>query len=630
MNKKIKWVLAPGIAAALVAAMVPWTLSSEALRRELAVQVRSATGFSTRAKGRATFALLPRPRIKLENVAFSAPDGAVALHAGIIKGDLRILPLLTGRLELSSITLFSPDVSIDLDKSAHIAGAIADAAKPGPAAQAKDSTRLGIVSIVSGTAHLVSAARGRQTELQNIDATLDWRSLAAPATLNGTATWRGANADLALWINKPAALLHGDPSPVDLKINSSIGSLTMDGSLASRPNLQYEGRIAAHAPLLREALQLFDIAVPLPGSLRDGRLTADGRIDDNSMALSDLHVALDGNAFEGSLAMHNDQGRAVWSGTLATDLFALSPFLSELGPAVTADGQWNSESFDAANLNFGDLDLRISASRAHFGRVLLEDAGFSILLSSGKLEITLADAKAYGGTLKGRANFAPSPAGLDMHLATSFSHVDSASFLSDILHNAHVSGDANGQVMLDGHGDSLAKIMHSLDGHGQFTLADGEVSGVDLEQALRRIEKRPLSIATEVRTGRTGFTNASAAFNIAGGVADMDRCVASGPGVELAMTGSAAIGDRALDLHVVARQAGADTTNPDIPQLRLDLMGSWDDPLLVLDTASLIRRSEVAAPLLRSLAPSLAPRSAPSRALPEGAPPASAAATSTR
>ena len=150
---------------------------------------------------------------------------------------------------------------------------------------------------------------------------------------------------------------------------------------------------------------------------------------------------------------------------------------------------------------------------------------------------------------------------------------------------------------------SLAEIMHSLDGRGQFKLADGEVSGVDLEQALRRMEKRPLSIATEVRTGRTSFTSASGAFDISGGNAEMDQCVASGPGVELAMTGSTEIGDRSLDLHVVARQTGVDTSNPNAPQLHLDLMGSWDDPVLVLDTASLIRRSAVAAPLLRSLAP---------------------------
>jgi AsmA protein len=168
--------------------------------------------------------------------------------------------------------------------------------------------------------------------------------------------------------------------------------------------------------------------------------------------------------------------------------------------------------------------------------------------------------------------------------------------------------------------------MHSLDGRGQLKLADGEVSGLDLEQALRRVEKRPLSIATEVRTGRTSFTSASGAFNVSDGNAEMEQCVASGPGVELAMTGSSEIGDRSLDLHVVARQTGAEATNADAPQLHLDLMGSWDDPLLVLDTASLIRRSQVAAPLLRSLAPASIPSGTPaSTAL--GAPSASAAPT---
>ena len=84
-----------------------------------------------RCRGNATFALLPRPRIKFENVTFSAPDAVVSLQTGMIKGDLRLLPLLTGCLELSSITLFSPYISVDLDKSVPIAGAVAAGTKPG-------------------------------------------------------------------------------------------------------------------------------------------------------------------------------------------------------------------------------------------------------------------------------------------------------------------------------------------------------------------------------------------------------------------------------------------------------------------------------------------------------------------
>ncbi|HWG03580.1 MAG TPA: AsmA family protein, partial [Beijerinckiaceae bacterium] len=417
MNKKIKWMLIPVVAAALVAAVVPWTLSSHALRRELASQVRSAIGFTTDAKGRSSFALLPRPRIKLEDVTFNAPDGAFSLRADVVKAELRILPLLTGHLELSSVTLVSADMSVDLDKPLHIGGSIAEAMKPNAAASTVKSPQVGVVSIVSGTAHFTSDTRRYRTDVENINATLDWRRLTSPATLNGTVNWRGTDADVALWINKPAALLHGNTSPVDLKIDSAAGSLTMDGTLVSRPVVQYEGRVAAYAPLLREAMQLFNISVPLPGPLRDARLTAQARVESNAMTLSDTHISLDGNVFEGSLAMHEDQGRRLWSGTLATDLFALSPFVTDLAPALTPDGQWSRDEIDASNLDFGDLDLRLSAARAHFGRVLLENAGFSILLNRGKLEITLADANAYGGNLKGRANISRAPDGLDAQVS---------------------------------------------------------------------------------------------------------------------------------------------------------------------------------------------------------------------
>jgi AsmA protein len=629
MNKKIIWVLAPVAAVALVAAMMPWTLSSHALRRQLANQVRSAVGFVTLVQGHSTFALLPRPRIKLEDVTFNAPDSGLSVHAGIVKGDLSILSLLTGRFELSSISLISTDVSVDLDKPLHIGGAIAQAMKPSSATTTIRSKWLSTVSIVSGTVHITNSASGQKNEIRNINATLDWRHLTSPATLKGSAIWRGTNADVALWINRPTTLLRGGQTPIDLKIDSAAGSLTMDGTLAGRPNLQYDGRIAAYAPLLREAMQLFGINVPLPGPLRDARLTAEGRIDQNSLTLSDTRIALDGNAFEGSLAMQSNRGRAAWSGTLATDLFALSPFLADLPPVVTLDGQWSHDPIDASNLDFGDLDLRISASRAHFGRILLENAGFSILLNNGKLEVTLADAKAYGGTLKGRVNLGHGPDGLDMHMATNFSHVDSAAMLGDILRGTHVSGDANGQIALDGHGENLWSIMHSLAGSGQLTLTGGEISGLDLEQALRRMEKRPLSIATEVRTGETAFRSASAAFNVAAGNVVINQCTAAGPGVDLAMTGATAIGDRSLDLHVVASQTGAMPTGSDPPQLHLDLKGSWDDPLMVLDTASLIRRSAVAAPLLRSLTPSSTAGAKPDDATAADGPAASTAATAT-
>jgi AsmA protein len=70
--------------------------------------------------------------------------------------------------------------------------------------------------------------------------------------------------------------------------------------------------------------------------------------------------------------------------------------------------------------------------------------------------------------------------------------------------------------------------------------------------------------------------------------------------VDDTITGSASIARRQLDMTILAKQAGRDDSQP-APQLSMDLKGPWDDPNLVIDAQSLIRRSPAAAPLLRSL-----------------------------
>jgi AsmA protein len=61
------------------------------------------------------------------------------------------------------------------------------------------------------------------------------------------------------------------------------------------------------------------------------------------------------------------------------------------------------------------------------------------------------------------------------------------------------------------------------------------------------------------------------------------------------MTGSVQIADRMLALKGVATQAPGDAKAATEPtQLPFDVLGSWDDPSIVPDAQSLIRRSGAA------------------------------------
>jgi AsmA protein len=606
MSSKLKWLVLPLAVAVLGGAAAPWTLSGDALRHELAEQVMQTAGLRASAEGKATFAILPRPRIKLENVIISDDNGALVIASDVLKGNLRILPLLAGRMELASVQLISPDIAYD-HQGAPISrqGAIArasDALPATPEAAGADQARLGTISIVDGSARIKTRGASDSVTIDDINLTLDWPRLSAPASINGSLSWQGETAEIAAWLGKPAAVLRGEDSSATLKIDSPSLQASANGSVAASPRLQFEGRVNAASHSMRALLASFGLRTPLPGPLANVALTGNARASLRTLALSGLQMSIDGNSFEGALAVQATNSRPAISGTLASDLLVLAPMVSDLPSLSGPEGQWSREPLSLAALDFADVDLRFSATRTRIGRAVFDDAGASIMLSNGRLDVTLGQARAYNGQIKGRLSLTPGQNGVDLRASGVFSKVDAGSMMKESMRSIRVTGDATGQVSVEGVGDSVAEIVRSLDGDAQILFKNGDILGLDLEQALRRLEKRPLSIVTEVRSGRTGFDSASVSVALNDGTVAVKDAVVSGLGVQLAVTGTASLADRSLNLHALARQTGPSASaRENGPQLMLEIRGPWDDPSLVFDKDSLIRRSEAAAPLMRAL-----------------------------
>ena len=603
MNKKLKWLAASLVALGILAALAPWTFSGAAMRNELALQIRETTGLIAQANGRTTLALLPRPRIKIEEVTIQDREGKLLIRSGVVRGNLRILPAFAGRMEVSSLSLTAATIDIDLDgKPLSSEGAIARAiearSETGEAASA-DTARLASVSINNGTARLT---RGGEVVslLENIEGTLDWRSLNQPAGLRASFIWAGEAVDVTAWLGQPAQALRGGSSPISLRMDSPSLNLSANGIVSGGQTPSYAGKFIANAPSLGAVLDRNNIYLPLPGLRGPLSLSADARASQRSIQLSELQFKLDETAYEGAVILSSYRGRPALMGTLATKLLQIDPFLSEVPTPRESNGRWSSAALPRPDLARADVDLRISANRVNIGRVQARDAGFSILVASGKAEMVIAEATAFGGSIKARFIAEPSEAGYALRATAAFARVDSAALMNDVFRSQRFSGSATGELAFAGEGASVAQVLSSLRGTAKVALANGEVTGLDLEQALRRLEKRPLSIASDMRSGRTAFSEAQIDLDIAGGVAKVVTLEARGAGVDISVSGSASVARRLLDLTIKARQTGREDNQP-APQLNMDLKGNWDDPNLVIDAQSLIRRSEAAAPLLRSL-----------------------------
>ncbi|WP_198017224.1 AsmA family protein [Methylocapsa acidiphila] len=599
-----------------VAAMVPWAFSTEALRGEIMSQIRQMTGLAPISQGPAVFVVLPQPHISIEDVSLSDPSGALRIQARALKGYFRVTSLLRGQLEIGWASLTQPELAIDLDgtpmPSDSAIGRAAAAKSASPQAATADQARLAAVTLIDGRARLKSRFSASEIVIDGVNVAIDWRKLGGPARVTGQARFQDETTGIAARIESPVDLLRGGRSAVSLGVMSNSLNLSADGVLASEPGASFSGHIVASSPSLRKLLQWGGFFIPFPDLLTDFALACEARLDETGAACSELKLRLDDNEFEGALALQARDKTPALLGTLATNRLSARPFIVDLPRAVGPDGEWSRESFDLDDLRRLDLDLRVSAARILLPNAQIEDAAFAVLNRDGRLEFSLAEAKAYQGVLKGRASLSAGPDGVSLRARGSLSDLDMAALPFSAFAGGKIIGALTAHTSIESSGSDMRELMRNIDGDAQISVEKGGLVGIDLGQALRRIDKMPLALPSDIRRGGTAFDRAAFGLRIAKGVAEIEAGALNGPGVDLQFGGAADIGGRALELSAVAMPSDAEGgASRQGPQFRFQVAGSWDDLTFLPDVRGLISHSDAAAPLLAPRAAAKPARNAP-------------------
>jgi AsmA protein len=591
--------LALGALIAVIGALGAWLYSPTAAMSALATQINEATGLYVAAAGTPRLSLTPRPQLVLTGVVFADRNKALVGEADALVGALKLGPLFMGRLEAASLTLLRPRVRVDLDRPIDAPGAAARAAAAQPGgfeAQKADAYRLGLLAVVNGALRL--RRNGVDYAAEHIGATLDWRRVGDHALLTSAFDWRGEKLQLVLWLARPGQFLRGDASVITARLDGEALRLEAQGVGQSGANARFSGRIAGAAGSVREALSLLDIRAPLPGPFGDAEFSAQATLAPREAILREAHVVVDGNAFDGEIALRDDDGRPHVSGRLKSDFVAVKPMFAET-PAVVSPEGWSAKALDPPDLSGADLDLSVFARHARLGRLTVDDADFTASMRNGALELSLVEAQAYRGRLSAHAAFVPAGPTLSLHLTAQTTGVDARALFWDVFGKQALGGRLDAMATLDAKGDSVAEMVRSLDGRASLTLVEGEIAGVDFDRALRRLEKRPLSSAQDIRSGSSPLARASVAAIVEKGVVALEDGVAAGPGFAVSFAGSANILERSLALKAVAREADAAGRPRDKGlQIAFDLAGPWEELRLAPDPQAFIRRSGAAAPLL--------------------------------
>jgi len=184
----------------------------------------------------------------------------------------------------------------------------------------------------------------------------------------------------------------------------------------------------------------------------------------------------------------------------------------------------------------------------------------------------------------------------DVKAQFQFVDVDLQATASDLFGVSKLTGRGNLSMALEASGSSPFGLAQSLDGTATLTGHDGAISGFNVEQLLKRLERRPLSGGGNFRSGSTPFSTLTMNVKFNDGVATAQDIRIDGPAAKLTLTGTASVPSREYDLKGVASLTA--TPGAGGFELPFVIQGPWDDPLIFPDPESLIRRSPGAAPLL--------------------------------
>ena len=568
---------------------VPYFVPEQEIRTTVTRSLVAATGIEPRVEGLVYFTILPRPAMRFEDIHFEG-NKRTDISAGSLQARVKLLPLLFGRVEISSLVFERSHLNIEI-----ASGGVKVLGLPlRSPATAGEIAGFPEISIVNGIIDIHAEGSERIDKLENVEASLAWSG--SSLTMRGSFHWGDLPVTASVHIADTTAIAQGTRSSFRMKLESEPLKIGFDGGLSFRKGLQAEGALAIESNSLRTALSSLGLQPPTRGGFGAFSMKAQAQLTPASLAISGLAVELDGNRAEGGLTLTLDARRPSLQGTLASDVADFSRYASGF-PMISPDRtDWSREPLDLKALSGFDLDLRLSSSKVIFNKTELEKVAMAAAIKGGRFTLSVGEAQIFGGLLRGTAAIGPTESGAEIKLDASIRNFDTERGLGELAGTRRLEGTGSLSLVLSGTGSNINTISRDLKGSADLSVQNGSLIGINIEQILRRLERKPLAGLAELRGGRTPFDRLTTKLQITQGSASFEQSQIESAMLRVTLSGLASIPRRDLDLRGTASllraDAGGDATF-DLPFL---VRGSWDDPHLAPDPAALIRRSDVPAP----------------------------------
>ena len=244
-------------------------MPTETIKSQLTAQVESATGRKLAVDGALDLSVLPSLGVDMGDVRFANVEGSdVADMVSLkeLKVELKVLPLLTGAVEIDEFVLVEPVIHLEVDASGNPNWALGEPAEStaesdSEATEASEDAgdgslpitelKLGDIRIENGTLIYTDHSAGTEERVEAIDMQLGLADIKSPLEAKGSLDYKGETIELDLGLAAPYDVIQGGSSALALGVKSEPLKIAFDGQLGNQGAPSAAGSIDLSVPSVK-------------------------------------------------------------------------------------------------------------------------------------------------------------------------------------------------------------------------------------------------------------------------------------------------------------------------------------------------------------------------------------------
>ncbi len=606
---------------ALALGAIAFLVPEDVVRDQVASLVKQQTGRDLIVRGKTSFAVFPNVGVELEDVSVSNPPGMKGgemLRMGSLNLNLKLLPLLSRRIEVDRFVLVRPVFNLlvdakgrknwDMEKKS---AALEPANKPPAMMQAQagglggamvQDISLGTARIIDGIVNYTDERAGTRQRLDKVNVTLVQPELSAPLETEGDLVWQGEKVSFDGKLENVSALLRNATSKAKMALSTRLGKGSFDGQVTLGQALSANGAVSGETPSVRMLAGWLGNPLPPGGGLGPAAISGHLGFVGQTATFTKAKLGLDGMKATGQASVRFKGVRPHITATLAFDKLDLNPYLQgaaasaspaairpakkrltpTAGPKPKKGGSesltdfiekldkggkgqgnprpqvraWSQRAMDITGLRSVDADVKLTTGALYYQKIKTGKSALTATLKSGVLTANLTRMALYSGSGTGKVTVNGARAVPAVALQFNLNSISALPLLKDAVGFKWVSGRANMAFSLSGAGRSQSELVRSMKGQGRLAFSNGAIEGINIPAMVRGLKRGKLSGWKSSDRSKTDFSSLSGSFVAQQGIAYNKDLKLVGPLIRLTGEGNVDLGRERIDYAALPRIVG--------------------------------------------------------------------------